>query len=205
MTTPGKDELRLLGRATSGNVQKVVWLLEELGLAYRREDYGRQFANTADAAYRALNPTGKVPTLIDGGRAIWESNTILRYLAATAKSPLYPADAGRRSEIERWTDWQLASLNAPYIAVFRESRKAPSERVGNLATLGEPLAAELTLLDGAMGAWIGGETMSVADICLGPIVRRCLAFPIALPALPRLRRWHETIAARPAFARAVGA
>ena len=58
--------LKLLGRKTSGNVQKVIWLLEEMGEPYEREDYGRQFGNTGDAAYLALNPNGKVPTLLDG-------------------------------------------------------------------------------------------------------------------------------------------
>src|ERR1051325_1839171 len=103
--------LRVLGRGTSGNVQKVVWLLEELGASYKREDYGRQFNNTADAAYLALNPNGKVPTLVDGDTVIWESNTILRYLAAKAGSKFYPADPAARSQVERWMDWQLASLN----------------------------------------------------------------------------------------------
>ena len=77
--------LRLLGRNTSGNVQKVLFALEELGIPYNREDYGRQFNNTQDAAYLKLNPNGKVPTLVDGDTVIWESNTILRYLAAKHK------------------------------------------------------------------------------------------------------------------------
>src|SRR5271170_5805819 len=68
--------LKVLGRQTSGNVQKVLWMLEEIGIAYTREDYGRQFNNTLAAEYRALNPTSKVPTLIDGKTSIWESNTI---------------------------------------------------------------------------------------------------------------------------------
>ena len=72
--------VKILGRGTSGNVQKVIWLLEELGQAYAREDYGRQFNNTQTEAYLALNPTGKVPTLVDGDVTVWESNTILRYL-----------------------------------------------------------------------------------------------------------------------------
>ena len=93
---------RVLGRSTSGNVQKVVWLLEELGQPYSREDYGRQFNNTQDAAYLKLNPHGKVPTLVDGGVAVWESNTILRYIANKAGTPLYPTDAAARSEVERW-------------------------------------------------------------------------------------------------------
>ena len=74
--------LKLLGRKTSGNVQKVLFLLEEIGVPYAREDYGRQFQNTATPEYLALNPTSKVPTLVDGDLVVWESNTILRYLAA---------------------------------------------------------------------------------------------------------------------------
>ena len=74
--------IRILGRATSGNVQKVLLLLEELGLKYTREDYGRQFNNTNTDVYRKINPNMKVPTLIDGDTVTWESNTILRYLAS---------------------------------------------------------------------------------------------------------------------------
>jgi glutathione S-transferase len=93
--------LRLLGRKTSGNVQKVLFFLEETGRPYTREDYGRQFNNTQTPEYLSLNPNAKVPTLIDGDLVIWESNTILRYLAATAASPLYPSDAGARTQVER--------------------------------------------------------------------------------------------------------
>jgi len=74
--------IRVLGRQTSGNVQKVMFLLEEIGLKYAREDYGRQFNNTNTDAYRKLNPNMKVPTLVDGDVVMWESHTILRYLAA---------------------------------------------------------------------------------------------------------------------------
>ncbi|MDG1489946.1 MAG: glutathione S-transferase N-terminal domain-containing protein, partial [Actinomycetota bacterium] len=80
--------IRLLGRKTSGNVQKVMWLLEELGLEHSREDYGRQFKNTSDQDYLQMNPTGKVPTVIDGDIVLRESNTILRYLAAKVESEL---------------------------------------------------------------------------------------------------------------------
>ena len=113
--------IRLLGRATSGNVQKVVFLLEEMGLPYKREDYGRQFNNTG-GDYLKLNPTGKVPTLMDGDTAIWESNTILRYLA-NKTGRFYASDAAARTQIERWMDWQLAALNPPYLAVFREAKR----------------------------------------------------------------------------------
>ena len=92
--------MKVLGRKTSGNVQKVLFLLEELKLPYEREDYGRQFNNTQTAEYLGLNPNAKVPTLVDGEVIIWESNTILRYLANKTKSPLYPSDSAKRTQVE---------------------------------------------------------------------------------------------------------
>lgn len=197
--------IRLLGRKTSGNVQKVVWLLEELGLPYQREDYGRQFGNTGDADYLRLNPNGKVPTLVDGEHVVWESNTILRYLCGKAGSELLPGDPAARSHVERWMDWQLAAVNPLYIAIFRESKKPAEERGPSLQKDGEELGEQLAILDGHMegSTWVAGDSMSVADVCLGPIVHRCLAFPIDLPALDNLRRWHGQIGERAAFQKAV--
>jgi glutathione S-transferase len=163
--------LRLLGRATSGNVQKVIFGLEELGLDYEREDYGRTFGNTATDAYAAMNPTRKVPTLVDGDLVIWESHTI---------------------------------LNPVYLAGFRDAKKPAAEHG---ATTASDLAAELSLLDGQLGArpWIAGEAFSLADIALGPIVRRCVAFPFDKPELPGVAAWLARLAERPAFAAAISA
>ncbi len=193
--------LRLLGRKTSGNVQKVQWLLEELSLEYSREDYGRQFGNTADAAYLSLNPTGKVPTLLDGDGVIRESNTILRYLCLKAGSDLLPAAPLARAKAELWMDWLLASLYAPYLAVFKASKKSEEERSSELPGLGAPLGAELKLLDDHLAAqrWLAGDDMTVAEFALGPVVHRCLSFPVELPALENLRRWHGALTERPAF------
>lgn len=194
--------LQLLGRATSGNVQKVMFGLEEMGLVYQREDYGRQFGNTATPEYGRLNPTRKVPTLLDGEIVIWESNTILRYLAAKAQSPLYPTEFAARSRVERWMDWLLAALNPVFLAGFRDAKKPPAERSAAVAS---DLAAELSVLEGALsGEWIA-DRFSLADIALGPIVRRCLAFPIDRPSQPRLEAWRDRLALRPAFTRATAA
>src|SRR5215212_9667731 len=120
--------IRLLGRQTSGNVQKVIFALEEAGIPYVREDYGRDFGNTTTDTYRKLNPTSKVPTLIDGDTVVWESNTILRYLAAAHAPKLSGSTPAERSEVERWMDWLLASVNAAFLGVFREAKKKPEER-----------------------------------------------------------------------------
>jgi glutathione S-transferase len=186
-------------------VQKVIWLLEELGISYQREDYGRQFNNTQDAAYLKLNPNGKVPTLVDGDTVIWESNTILRYLCNKAgNTAFYPANPGQRSQVERWMDWQLASLNNPYLAIFKEAKKPAAERAASWAADAKDLTAQLAILEKGMGghSWLAGDAISLADFCLGPIVHRCLDFPVDLPALPGLRAWRDKVTARPAFQKA---
>lgn len=199
--------LRVLGRSTSGNVQKVVWLLEELGsVPYRREDYGRQFNNTSDAAYLRLNPNGKVPTLVDDELAVWESNTILRYLCNRyGGETFYPSDAVRRSLIERWMDWQLAALYLPYVAIFKEAKKPAAERAASFATDAAELRTQLQILErgAALDPWVTGPELSLADICLGPIVHRCLDFPVDLGGLPKVRAWRERMANRPAFRKAL--
>ena len=198
--------LRLLGRKTSGNVQKVLWMLEELEVEYVREDYGRQFGNTADDAYLQMNPTGKVPTLVDGDHIIWESNTILRYLCLTQNSDLLPGDPASRAQCETWMDWLLASLNSHYVNVFKESKKAEEDRT-EIEAMGGPLSDQLSVLEQHLGGneWIGGDSFSVADIALGPICNRCLGFPIDLPALANTRRWHELISKRTAYQKVVAA
>lgn len=199
--------LRVLGRATSGNVQKVIWLLEEIGLPYKREDYGRQFNNTGDAAYLKLNPNGKVPTLVDGDTVVWESNTILRYLCnKQGGHALYPSDPAGRSQVERWMDWQLASLNNPYLGIFKEAKKPAAERAASWAADAKELKTQLDILEAGMGGqpWLAGPAISLADVCLGPIVHRCLDFPVDLPGLAGLRAWRDKVAARPAFKKATG-
>jgi glutathione S-transferase len=199
--------IRILGRQTSGNVQKVLFFLEEVGLKYVREDYGRQFNNTNTDAYRKLNPNMKVPTLVDGDLVVWESHTILRYLAALHAPGLTGDKPAERAHVERWMDWLLASLNTPYVAVFKDAKKAPAERGADFAAQSADLITQLKILDGAIAgkAWFALDRLTLADIALGPIVTRCLEFPIEKPALPELSRWMKAIAARPAFGVATGA
>ena len=198
--------IRLLGRQTSGNVQKVIFCLEELGVGYVREDYGRQFGNTLTDDYRKLNPNAKVPTLIDGDLVIWESHTILRYLAAVHRPALTGATPAERTMVERWMDWLLGSLNTPYVAVFKDAKKPPAERATDFAAQSADLVAQLDILDGHITGreWFALDRFTIADMALGTIVKRCLEFPIERPACSELQRWQAAIEARPAFAVAVG-
>lgn len=198
--------IRILGRSTSGNVQKVLFFLEEVGLKYVREDYGRQFNNTNSDAYRKLNPNMKVPTLVDGDLVAWESHTILRYLAALHAPHLTGAAPAERTYVERWMDWNLGALNTPYVAVFKDAKKSEAERSADFAAQSADLVAQLKILDGFIAgkSWFALDRLTLADICLAPIVARCLGFPVEKPALPELTRWMKAIEARPAFAVAVG-
>jgi glutathione S-transferase len=196
--------LKVLGRATSGNVQKVLFFLDETGTPYAREDYGRQFNNTG-GDYLKLNPNGKVPTVIDGETVIWESNTILRYLATKlGKTDLYPTDAAARTQVERWMDWLLASLNYYYVAVFKDSKKPEAERAPTFAADAKELAAQLEILDQAIAGrgFIAGNSLTLADIAMGPIVHRCLDFPIQLPPLTNLRAWRDKLKEKASFKKA---
>ena len=199
--------IELLGRATSGNVQKVIFALEELGLPYERKDYGRQFENTTTPQYAALNPMKKVPTLVDGDIVVWQSNTILRYLAATHAPQLAGATPAETPQVERWMDWMLASLNTPYLAMFKDAKKPAAERAADFAAQSADLVAQLKILDGHIAGkqWFALDRFSLAEIALAPVVKRCLDFPIERPEFAELARWMKAVEARPAFAVATGA
>jgi glutathione S-transferase len=199
--------IKLLGRKTSGNVQKVLFLLEELGLPYTREDYGRQFGNTLTDAYRALNPNAKVPTMLDGELVIWESHSILRYLAALHAPALHGTTPAEKSQVERWMDWNLGALNTPYVAVFKDVKNAPGARAADFAEQVKTLIEQLKILDGQLAKrdWLALDKLTLAEISLAPVVKRCLAFEIERAPLPALERWQAAIDTRPAFEVAIGA
>ncbi|WP_027039497.1 glutathione S-transferase family protein [Mesorhizobium ciceri] len=192
---------KLLGRQTSGNVQKVLFMLEELGASYKREDYGRQFENTQTAEYKALNPTSKVPTLVDGDTVIWESNTILRYLAAFGGEQLNGATPAEKTEVERWMDFLLAAINPGYLAAFKGAKLTPEEQTAEYKEQVKDLVAQLKIVDGHLAGkdFLALGKLTLADIACAPILKRCVDFKIERPSMPNLERWVAAIAARPAF------
>ncbi|MER9290615.1 glutathione S-transferase family protein [Mesorhizobium sp. M0510] len=192
---------KLLGRQTSGNVQKALFMLEELGASYKREDYGRQFENTQTAEYKALNPTSKVPTLVDGDTVIWESNTILRYLAAFGGEQLNGATPAEKTEVERWMDFLLAAVNPGYLAAFKGAKLTPEEQTAEYKEQVKDLVAQLKIVDGHLAGkdFLALDKLTLADIACAPILKRCVDFKIDRPSMPDLERWVAAIAARPAF------
>ena len=200
---------RILGRANSSNVMKVVWLLEELGLEYRREDYGGAFGGTDTPEYRALNPNGLVPTLIEDAYVLWESNAVMRYLASAhaGDHPIWPPDVKARGSIDRWMDWQHTALGPPMGVVFWGLiRTAPELR--DRAAI-EAAAAKLETVYGILEAvlakqdYVAGPEFTLADIAIGVQAHRWFSFDLERPAQPALRRWYERLLSRPAYARHV--
>lgn len=193
--------IRLLGRQTSGNVQKVIFLLEEAKLAYEREDYGRQFGNTGTAEYLAMNPAGKVPTLVDDGAMLFESNTILRYLADTHAPVLTGATPAERAAVECWMDFLLAAINPGYMAAFKGAKLPPEDRAPGYEGQISELVGNLAILDTHLSgkSFFALERLTLADIAMGPIVKRCLGFPIDRPSMTALEAWLASLEGRPAF------
>lgn len=199
--------LRLWGRTSSSNVMKVLWLCEELGLRCERIDAGGEFGRTTEPGYLAMNPNAKVPVIEEGGGfSLWESNSILRYLVAAHApgSPLHPAEPRARADVERWMDWQLASLNGPMTTVFFTYVRTPEAERDHTATAQARDAAEAlwAMVDRQLEGrdYVAGG-FSLADIALGPYLHRWLALPIARAPMPRLDAWHARLRERhPGFA-----
>jgi glutathione S-transferase len=196
---------RLWGRANSSNVMKVIWLLEELGLPYERIDVGGKFGRTDTPEYRAMNPTGLVPTLQEDEFVLWESNAILRYLCAAyaPDSTLWPQDARRRAGIDRWMDWQQVGMNPPQTIVFWGLVRTPPEQRDNaaIAQAAEKAGKAWAILDAelAKSPYVGGNELTLADIALGVHEHRWFFFPIAKPDLPHLKAWYDRLLERPAY------
>lgn len=200
--------LRIWGRDNSVNVQKPLWLCEELGLAYERVDAGLNFGVVNTPQYRHLNPNGLVPTLEDEGFVLWESNVIVRYLAAKhSPGNLWPEDLAIRAEADRWMDW----MNTTFWPAFRPLfwnlvRTAPEKR--DQHAMDDSLAQSggiLGYLDAHLKnrRFAAGESFTMGDIPMGCAIWRWFSIPVARPELPNLHRWFETLSQRPAYRKIV--
>ncbi|MCU0945933.1 MAG: glutathione S-transferase family protein [Rubritepida sp.] len=200
--------LKIWGRASSSNVMKLLWLCEELGIAYERIDAGGAFGRTKEPAYLAMNPNARVPVIEEpDGFALWESNTICRYLVAT-RAPghaMHPLEPRARARVERWMDWQLAHINPPMTVVFFTYVRTPEAERDMAATEKARVEAEALwdMVEGALaeGPFLCGAAPTLADVALGPQLHRWLNLPIERKPQPRLAAWHARLCARPGFAR----
>ncbi|MGO4740611.1 glutathione S-transferase family protein [Bosea sp. 2KB_26] len=193
--------LTVYGRNNSSNVAKVLWTLDELGLPYQLNKRGGSFGGTDDPVYRALNPHGRVPTLDDDGVIVWESNAVIRYLAARyGAGLLWPEAPGERAQSDRWMDWASMTL-APALAPLRKQGLTGDD----LKAKRDAAFAQFAVLDHALAdrPFIAGEHVSVGDIPLGPIVHRYMLLTGDKPDCANLERYHRQLMQRPAFIRHV--
>ena len=203
--------LRIWGRISSINVQKVVWCAGELGCEFERIDAGGAFGVVDTPAYGRLNPNRKVPVIEDDGFVLWESNAIVRYLCARyAGAPsfgrpgggLMPASLAARAECDRWMDWQATEFSPMLRDAFLQLIRTPPEQrqpavIEESVRRCEPL---LAILDEALAdrAFLVGDGFTMADIPIGCTVHRWLALPIERIARPNVDKWFERVRNRAA-------
>lgn len=194
------------GRASSSNVQAVMWLVAELGLDHERIDAGGSFGGLDTPEFLARNPNGTIPVLEDDGLTLWESNAILRYLAARYGSKeLWPADPLARAPVDQWLEWAKATVNPAFVNGLFWSlwRTPPDER--DATAIARHLAGSNRLMGIADGhlegrPWLAGDHFTLADVGLGTLLFRYFTLPIERPELPSLSRYYVALTERPAYA-----
>src|SRR5688572_25580138 len=197
--------LKIWGRNTSSNVQKVIWALGEMKLPFERIDVGGAFGRTKDAFYLAMNPNSLVPTLEEeDGFTLWESNSIVRYLAAKhADQTLEPADLRTRALAHKWMDWQLSVLGPAIRPVFWGLTRTPPEKRDShaIAAGKEKTIAAARIMDAQLGRTqhLAGDAFSYGDIPVGIMIHRYVQLIAERPATINLDRWYAAISSRAAF------
>lgn len=196
--------IQLWGRASSFNVQKVVWALGELGLPFERIEAGGRAGGLDAPAFRAMNPNGKIPVLKDGDLVVWESHTIVRYLAAEyGPGALWPHAPSLRSRADRWMDWMQAELQPAMMGLFWALVRTPvpQQDARRITALAHQCAALYHLLDSELAhrPFLAGEALTMGDIPAGTSLFRYFAMDIARPALPNVSAWYERLNKREAY------
>ena len=200
--------LKIWGRANSSNLKKVTWLCEEMALPYERIDAGMSFGVVGTPAYRKLNPNGLVPTIDDDGFILWESNAIVRDLAAKhSAGKLWPTDLKARADADRWMDWCTATLWPAFRPVFWNLIRTPADKrsQAEIDTGVKTTTDVLSRLDGCLAGrkFVGGDELTMGDIAFGPIVYLVQNVMPEKPKLPNYEAWYSRISERPAFRKVV--
>ncbi|QGX97784.1 glutathione S-transferase family protein [Roseovarius faecimaris] len=198
--------LTVYGRATSSNVQLVMWAVAELGLSCERLDYGHLHGGLDSPEFGALNPHRKIPVLRDGDLVVWESAAILRYLAARYGDggDFWPSDPARRARVDMWAEWGKNELcNGFTVPIFwSRVRTAAAERDE------EALSRAVAQFDAYMGHLAGqlsdapficGEQLTAADIVVGHLLFRWFTIDVPRAANPVVEAYYARLAERPAY------
>ena len=196
--------LKVWGRNTSSNVQKTIWALAEMKVPFDRIDVGGSFGKTKDPFYLAMNPNSLIPTIEEeDGFTLWESNSVVRYLAAKHGGGLEPADPKVRAKAHQWMDWQLSVIGPAITPVFWGMIRTPPEKrdANAIATGKEKTIVAAGMMDAQLGKtkFMASDEFSYGDIPVGIMIYRYNQLIPERPATPNLDRWYATISSRPAF------
>ena len=196
--------IRVWGRRSSVNVQKVLWCLGELDIPFARETVGGSFGGNRDADFLRMNPNGLIPVILDGDITMFESNAIVRYLAARYRAGLLRPEAPKAlAAAEQWMEWQQTTFAPAVTAIFFNTVRLPPEKQNAEARAeGEKQArAALAIADAHLAShdWFAGEAFSFGDIAMGALYWRYRGLAIARPEAPHVEDWFEAVAERPAF------
>jgi len=205
LNAPSQRMLTIWGRRSSLNVQKVMWLVGELRIEHRRIDAGGQFGGLDTPEFRTMNPLGRVPVLDDNGIVVWESHTILRYLAARyGQGRFWSESAGERSQVDRWMDWAQTALQPDFLmGVFWGFYRTP-EPQRNWPAIRDKIARcaiHFQLLDKMLAGrrFLCGNALSLADIAIGTSLFRYFGLEIERPSVPHVEAWYDRLQERPAY------
>jgi glutathione S-transferase len=195
--------LKVYGRANSINVRKVLWMLDEVGVKYEREDWGRGFRSTDDPVFRKINPVGVVPVIDDGDFRLRESNTIVRYLAEKhGRADLYPKDLKARATTESWMDWastEFATGMRPVFHALVVKNPAFANMVESGAT---EWAKQMTVLEqhlAAKGPYVMGQSFTIGDIPVGLVVNRWFSINFTKPEFKAVSAYYDRLGQRPGY------
>ncbi|HKS15506.1 MAG TPA: glutathione S-transferase [Pseudomonas sp.] len=197
--------LRILGKSTSINVRKVLWTCAEINLPFEREDWGTPFKSTDVPEFLALNPNAMVPVIQDNDFTLWESNTIIRYLVTRYwAASLYPVEARARARVDQWIDWQASDLNRSWSYAFMSLvRHSPAHQNPHALAAGcADWCRHMQILErqlASTGAYVAGDTFSLADIPIGLSVNRWFETPLDHPHLPAVSDYYARLSGRPGF------
>jgi glutathione S-transferase len=196
--------LKIWGRRNSINVQKAMWAIGELAIPHEQIDAGGAFGGLDSEEFRAMNPNGRVPVIDDDGVVVWESQAIVRYLAAKyGAGSLWPEDPGARARSDMWMDWVATELQPAFLGVFWNFYRTPEEQrdwplirkgIARSAILFRRLDEHL-----ANTPFVAGDTLTIGDIATGTQLYRYFELEIDRPAIPNVEAWYERLSARPAY------
>lgn len=194
--------LKIYGSDLSGPANKIRFAANAMGLSYEYIRVNMREGEHKKPEYTKLHPAGKVPVMDDDGFVLFESNTMMKYLAAKSNSGLYPQGLKERAVVDQWIDFGSfhvgeATSRVIYNRLFAPLRKLPVDE-GSLKTGLDFLARFLPVIDGQLGKhpYLAGGQLTLADINLLAVLDPAEVAGIDLSPFPNIVRWRNDLKAK---------